>query len=198
MKKYKYHKASRSQIFVFEVWVLFLFFEKGGMQLNDEQMEFLNKSSRINNYSVIPNGIYGMNISSTAMVLYAKLLNRAQLSVTNNYVDELGRAYVIYTLEDLARELNKSVSSIKANMNELVAAGLVEKRRSDRGRANIIFVKVPASSIASSKAGSYRSENNLSISSKVVSYRGGKLTANNNNKKQNISTKYLYEKGLTL
>ena len=177
---------------------VFMNIAKGGMLLNDENVEFLNKTSRINNYSVIPNGIYEMNISSTAMILYAKLLNRAQLSVINDYLDEKGRAYVLYTLDDLATELHRSVSSIKTNMNELVAAGLVEKRRCDKGRANMIFVKVPVSSIASQNSTLYGTDNNPSKGSKVVSYRGGYLAANNNNKKQNKYTNYQYAEGETL
>lgn len=171
---------------------------EGGMQLNDGKVEFLKKNSRINNYSVIPNGIYEMNISSTAIILYAKLLNRAQLSVINDYLDEQGRAYVLYTLDDLATELHRSVSSIKTNMNELVAADLVKKRRCDKGRANMIFVKVPVSSIASQNSTSYGAENNPSMGSKVVSYRGGYLATNNNNKKQNKYTNYQYAEGETL
>lgn len=80
------------------------------------------------------------------------------------------KTYVLYTLDDLATELHRSVSSIKTNMNELVAAGLVEKRRCDNGRANMIFVKVPVSSIASQNSTSYEAENNPSMGSKVVSY----------------------------
>lgn len=36
-------------------------------------------------------------------------------------------------------------------MNELVSAGLIEKRRADKGRANMIFVKVPESSVTDTK-----------------------------------------------
>jgi len=168
------------------------------MQLNDSKAEFLKKNSRINNYSVIPNAIYEMNISSTAMILYAKLLNRAQLSVVNGYFDDQGSAYVLYTLEDLAMELHRSVSSIKTNMNELVSAGLVEKRRCDKGRANMIFVKVPVSSIASQNSTSYGADINPSMGAKAVSYRGGYPAANNNNKKQNKYTNYQYVEGDTL
>lgn len=54
-------------------------------------LRFLSKETRLTNYSVIPNELYGEGISSTAMVVYAKLLNRANLSISNGRVDEVGR-----------------------------------------------------------------------------------------------------------
>lgn len=103
-------------------------------------MRFVDVKTKLTNYSVVPNDLYGIGISSTALVLYAKLLNRTNLSISNNRVDEFGRVYVLYKLEDLAQELGRSVSAIKSNMNELVSAGLIEKRRADKGRANVFNV----------------------------------------------------------
>lgn len=105
--------------------------------------QYLSKSTRLTNYSVIPNDLFALGLSSTATVLYSKLLNRANLSIANGRVDEHGRIYILYRQEDLAHELGKSVSAVKINLNELVEAGLVEKRRADKGRANMIYVKVP-------------------------------------------------------
>lgn len=47
----------------------------------------------------------------------------------------------------MAHELGKSISAVKINLNELVDAGLVEKKRAEKGRANIIYVKVPEGSL---------------------------------------------------
>ena len=105
--------------------------------------QYLSKSNRLTNYSVIPNDLFALGLSSTATVLYSKLLNRANLSIANGRVDEHGRIYILYRQEDLAHELRKSISAVKINFNELVEAGLVEKRRADKGRANMIYVKVP-------------------------------------------------------
>ena len=62
-------------------------------------------------------------------------------------MDEFGRVYINYKIEDLAEEMGKSLSAIKENMRELVDAGLIEKKRMRKGRANMIYVKVPSSSI---------------------------------------------------
>lgn len=111
------------------------------------EYQYLSKSTRLTNYSVIPNDLFALGLSTTATVLYSKLLNRANLSIANGRVDEKGRIYILYRQEDLAHEIGKSISTVKINLNELVEAGLVEKRRADKGRANIIYVKVPGGSL---------------------------------------------------
>ena len=112
-----------------------------------EELQFLSRNTKLTNYSVIPNDLHGGELSSTATILYSKLLNRSNLSITNGKVDEFGRIYINYKLEDLAEEMGKSLSTIKENMRELVDAGLIEKKRMRKGRANMIYVKVPSSSI---------------------------------------------------
>jgi hypothetical protein len=84
--------------------------------MND--LKFLNKHTRLTNYSTIPNELYGENISSTAMIVYAKLLNRANLSISNGRVDELGRVYVFYRIEDLADEIGRS-TLLFSRLNEV-------------------------------------------------------------------------------
>lgn len=112
-----------------------------------EELQFLSRNTKLTNYSVIPNDLHGSELSSTATILYSKLINRSNLSITNGKVDEFGRVYINYKIEDLAEEMGKSLSAIKENMRELVDAGLIEKKRMRKGRANMIYVKVPSSSI---------------------------------------------------
>lgn len=112
-----------------------------------EALQFLTRGTKLTNYSVIPNDLHGGELSSTATILYSKLLNRSNLSITNGKLDEQGRVYINYKLEDLAEEMGKSLTTIKENMRELVDVGLIEKKRMTKGRANMIYVKVPSSSI---------------------------------------------------
>ena len=161
-------------------------------------MRFVDVKTKLTNYSVVPNDLYGIGISSTALVLYAKLLNRTNLSISNNRVDEFGRVYVLYKLEDLAQELGRSVSAIKSNMNELVSAGLIEKRRADKGRANMIFVKVPESSVTDTKLPQIGAENKPYYGSKIVGSRGVKVASNNYKNNTKIITNYDFEEGESL
>lgn len=156
------------------------------------ELAFLSKSTRLTNYSTIPNEVFSQGISSTATILYAKLINRANLSINNGRVDENGRIYILYRLEDLATEIGRSISTIKENMNELVAAGLVEKRRADKGRANMIFVKVPVSSITDGKPSIYGTESKPYIGVKSDCSRGGFPTTNNNKSNRYRKPNYIY------
>ena len=154
------------------------------------ELHFLTQGTKLTNYSVIPNDLHGEELSSTATILYSKLLNRSNLSITNGKVDEFGRVYINYKLEDLAEEMGKSLSTIKENMRELVDAGLIEKKRMRKGRANMIYVKVPSSSIVG-KSPVVGTENRPYKGQKTASTWGGKSATNNNNKQESI-TSYKY------
>ncbi|SCW67680.1 Replication initiator protein A (RepA) N-terminus [Lachnospiraceae bacterium C10] len=154
-----------------------------------ENLHFLSKSTKLTNYSVIPNDLHGGELSSTSTILYSKLLNRSNLSITNGKVDEFGRVYINYKLEDLAEEMGRSLTTIKENMRELVDAGLIEKKRMTKGRANMIYVKVPETSIVG-KSPVLGTENRPYKGQKTASTLGGK-SATNNNKQESI-TSYKY------
>lgn len=161
-------------------------------------LRFLSKETRLTNYSTIPNELYGEGISSTAMIVYAKLLNRGNLSISNGRVDDTGRVYVLYRISDLAQEIGRSTSTIKEKINELVEAGLIEKKRADTGRANLIFVKVPESSLSDGKPTIYGTDNKPFNGGKTNHVTGGKVTPNNYKNKTNIITNYSFEEGESL
>ncbi len=154
------------------------------------ELHFLTQGTKLTNYSVIPNNLHGGELSSTATILYSKLLNRSNLSITNGKVDEFGRVYINYKLEDLAEEMGRSFTTIKENMRELVDAGLIEKKRMTKGRANMIYVKVPETSIVG-KSPVVGTENRPYKGQITASTWGGKLATNNNNKQETI-TSYKY------
>ena len=166
--------------------------------MTENNYQYLMNGSRLTNYSAIPNMVCDMNISSTAKVIYAKLLNRAQLSAVNGFVDGLGRAYVIYTIEDMAKELGKSHSAVKDNLRELAKVGLIEKKRSQKSRANMIFVKVPGASIIGQFSTCSGTDNKPYKGSKTAFTSGGKPTSSysNNNKKE--IPNYEYREGDSL
>lgn len=166
--------------------------------MTDNNYQYLMNGARLTNYSVIPNTVCEMNISSTAKVIYAKLLNRAQLSASNGFVDSLGRAYVIYTIEDLAKELGKCNSTIKDKLRELTRVGLIEKKRSSKSRANMIFVKVPETSIAGQFSASNGTEKKPYKGSKTGYTSGGKPTPSYSNSNKKEIPNYEYREGDSL
>lgn len=84
-----------------------------------------------------------MDITQTAKLLYALLLDRTTLSQKNGWQDESGRTYIIFPVTAIADALDKSPSTIKEALNELDRAGLLERRRQGFSTANRLYVKLP-------------------------------------------------------
>lgn len=82
-------------------------------------------------------------ISSDAKILYGLLLDRMTLSQKNGWLDEEGRIYIIYTIEEIAEELYCSKRKAIQLMNELDikdGIGLIRRKRQGMGRPNLIYV----------------------------------------------------------
>ncbi len=54
-----------------------------------------------------------------------------------------GRTYIVYPIAEIAEMLDKGCTTIKGALNELDAAGLLERRRTGFSAANRLYVKVP-------------------------------------------------------
>ena len=90
------------------------------------------------------------DLSHTAKLLYALLLDRATLSQKNNWMDECVFVYVIFPLSSLSDALRCSTMSIKRALRSLEDADLIERRRGHIAVPNNIFVKVPTEQKCSS------------------------------------------------
>ena len=94
-------------------------------------------------YFPYPHFLIDMKLSHTAALTYALLLDRAHLSQLNGWTDDAGRVYLIFPVEKIAAALNRSLSSAKNALGELVAAGLIERKRRGQFLPNLIYVKLP-------------------------------------------------------
>ena len=81
-----------------------------------------------------------MDMGLENKVAYTFLLNRYQLSRRNGWVNRHGEVYIIYTREDLARELQVSYRKAIACFKELADRRLVWEQRQGRGLPNRIFL----------------------------------------------------------
>ncbi len=83
-------------------------------------------------------------LSSEAKILYGLLLDRMSLSIKNGWFDEEGRAYIYFSIEDIAELLNCGKNKAVRSLQELVddtGIGLIEKKRQGQGKSNILYVK---------------------------------------------------------
>lgn len=82
-------------------------------------------------------------LTHKAKLLYTLLLDRATLSQKNNWVDTVGRVYVLYPIAHLARDLHCSRSSITRAFIELENFGLLERLHSGFSKPSRTLLKVP-------------------------------------------------------
>ena len=96
-----------------------------------------------------------------AKMLYSMMLNRAALSAygsnAQDFTDDEGRVYIIYTIEEVMAKLRCSNKTAIKMMQQLDTIGLIEKKRRGLGKPSIIYVK-DFSTVQFKKCNFYTSE----------------------------------------
>ena len=81
-------------------------------------------------------------LTAEAKILYGIMLDKLDLSVKNKWVDEKGRVYIIYTIEQIMEDMNCADQKATKLLDELEKkCGLIERKRQGLGKPNLIFVK---------------------------------------------------------
>lgn len=81
-------------------------------------------------------------ISAEAKILYGILLDRMSLSRRNGWLDEEGRVFIIFTLEEVMESIGCADQKATKLLQELDSkAGLIERKRQGLGKPNLIYVK---------------------------------------------------------
>ena len=82
------------------------------------------------------------NVSTDAKLLYGILLDRMNLSARNGWLDEEGRVYIIFTIEEIKSSLGCAEKKAVKLLDELEKkCGLIERKRQGLGKPNLIYVK---------------------------------------------------------
>ena len=95
------------------------------------------------------------DLTSDDKLLYGILLDRMSLSAKNRWMDDDGRVYIIFTIEDVMEALNCAQHKAVKLMNNLeTKAHLIERKRQGQGKPSLIYVKkfVPMSNVELLKA----------------------------------------------
>ena len=106
-------------------------------------MIFFKRDTALPPFIPLPRFMIASEHSINAKLLYALLLNRTMLSQKSGWVSEDGNVYVIYTIKQMADDLNRSERTVKTALNELENAGLITRVRQGWNRANRIFLHLP-------------------------------------------------------
>lgn len=83
-------------------------------------------------------------LSVEAKLLYGMMIDRMELSQKNGWIDENGRAYIYFTVDEVKERLHCANDKAMKLMRELDSdkgIGLLECVRQGLGKPNIIYVK---------------------------------------------------------
>lgn len=84
------------------------------------------------------------DLSTDAKLLYSLLLDRMGLSMRNGWLDEAGRVYIYYTVEEIQDNLNcghGKACKLLAELDTVKGIGLIERKKQGQGKPTKIYVK---------------------------------------------------------
>lgn len=151
-----------------------------GIAMND----YMIPQTKLPTYLPFPRFLLTMDVTFTAKIIYTLLLDRTTLSQKNDWVDTSGHIYVVFTIQNLAQTIGRSMTATKHALNELQKAELIERKRHLFSAPSHIFVKLPMQGqktdpMMDGKQPLYGTENNPSYSPKTDLMMGRKLSPNN-------------------
>ena len=104
---------------------------------------YLTADTTLPQFIPYPKFLFCMELTDTAKLLYALLLDRAMLSQANDWIDENGRIYLVFPIQKMAETMGKSPMTVKNALKELDSAGLLERKRQGFSAPNRLYVKYP-------------------------------------------------------
>lgn len=151
--------------------------------MRESNLQHYKLDTVLTGYMPVPRELLAMELPSTAILIYAALLDRATLSQKNHYADD-GWVYVIYPIEKLAETFSISDTAVKRHLRELESRGLIYRQRQNRNSPNHIYLALPTGSVKGTKCTDQRL--------KQIASTGRKVPANNQKQQQNWNDFYQY------
>ena len=99
------------------------------------EFEFMTADTALPPCMPLPRAMLRLPISSTAKVMYARLLSGIE--------DANGILFIHFPIVELAAALARSTMTVKRSLNELEDAGLILRVRQGFGEPNKIYVLIP-------------------------------------------------------
>ena len=88
----------------------------------------------------LPRAALGLPVSSTAKVMYARLLDEI---LTKGIEDSNGILFIRFPIMELSADLSQSPQTCKRSLNELEQAGMIMRVRQGIGEASHIYILLP-------------------------------------------------------
>ena len=106
---------------------------------------FYGQSGEMFSYFRVPKILFRdikfKDLPTDAKTLYGILLDRMGLSVKNGWLDEQGRVYIIFPVQEVMDALGCADNKATKLFRELEKFGLIERKRRGLGKPNLIYVK---------------------------------------------------------
>ena len=81
------------------------------------------------------------DITTDAKLLYSLMLDRSALSAKNGWLDENGKVYIYYTLEQIMTDMHCANQKATKLLKELETKGLIERKKRGQGKVTRIYVR---------------------------------------------------------
>ena len=162
------------------------------------KVQSIMKNSKLGMYIPVPISLLTSDFSSTTLLIYGSLLNRALLSQRNDWKNQNGEVYIRFSIDELANYVGKGISTVKASLKELEEFGLIRRTRIDL-YTTLIYVNALENSLMGQNTGFIKPESKTYKVEKVGLQTAEKVTTNNKSKLHDLSTdRYTYEEGESL
>ena len=109
----------------------------------DTIADYMTGDTTLPPYLPYPRFLMETDLTQTAKLLYAVLLDRANLSLANGWQDDEGQIYIVFPVYKIANAVDRSPMTVKNALTELETVGLIERRRQGFSMPNRIYVKIP-------------------------------------------------------
>ena len=107
---------------------------------------FYGQAGELFSFYRIPKALFQeprfQSLSTDAKTLYGILLDRMSLSAKNGWLDEQGRVFIIFTIEDVKRALCCADNKATKLLRELEEFGLIERKRRGLGKPSLVYYVV--------------------------------------------------------
>ena len=107
---------------------------------------FYGQAGELFSFYRIPKALFQeprfQSLSTDAKTLYGILLDRMSLSAKNGWLDEQGRVFIIFTIEDVKRALCCADNKATKLLRELEEFGLIERKRRGLGKPSLVYFRL--------------------------------------------------------
>ena len=145
--------------------------------------DYMTADTKLLPYLPYPRFLMEVDLALTTKLIYAVLLDRAQLSQANGWAGSSGKIYIVFPITEIANTIDRSPMTVKNALNELETAGLIERHRRGQSQPNHIYVKIPDGQdivrLIDKKLSPRRTDNCPPDGQKTIPLMDRKLSTNN-------------------